>query len=294
MGETIEKFIEYLEKTKHASINTVVSYRRDLNKFALFLQKQGVLVVSKITATNLTSYVLELEKEGRAASTISRSIASMKAFFDYLYHEKVIDEDISVVLKAPRIEKKVPEILTIEEANRLLQQPDGDNAKEIRDKAMLELLYATGMRVSELLHLKVDDVNLSMGYVVCHEGQKERIVPFGKEAKKALEAYIRTSREIMLGEKKQEFLFINCSGTSMSRQGFWKLLKVYAKRADIEKEITPHTLRHSFAAHLVGNGADLKSVQEMLGHSDISTTQIYAGLNGKNIREVYAKAHPRG
>lgn len=294
MQETIGKFIEYLEKEKHSSINTVVSYKRDLNKFALFLEKQGVFSVSKITATNLTSFVLGLEKEGRAASTISRSIASIKAFFDYLFREKIIDKDISGVLKAPKIEKKMPEILTVEEVNRLLEQPEGKNSKEIRDKAMLELLYATGMRVSELLHLKTEDLNLSMGYVICHEGHKERVVPFGKEAKKALERYMKESREQMLGEEKQDFLFINCSGTAMSRQGFWKLLKVYAGRAGIEKEITPHTLRHSFAAHLVGNGADLKSVQEMLGHSDISTTQIYACLNGKNIREVYAKAHPRG
>lgn len=294
MQETIGKFIEYLEKEKHSSINTVVSYKRDLNKFALFLEKQGVFSVSKITATNLTSFVLGLEKEGRAAATISRSIASIKAFFDYLFREKIIDKDISGVLKAPKIEKKIPEILTVEEVNRLLEQPEGRNSKEIRDRAMLELLYATGMRVSELLHLKTEDLNLSMSYAVCHEGHKERVVPFGKEAKRALERYMKEAREQMLGEENQEFLFINCSGTPMSRQGFWKLLKVYAGRAGIEKEITPHTLRHSFAAHLVGNGADLKSVQEMLGHSDISTTQIYAGLNGKNIREVYAKTHPRG
>ncbi len=294
MQKTIGKFIEYLEKEKHSSVNTVVSYKRDLSKFALFLENQGIFGVSKITVTNLTSYVLFLEKEGRAASTISRSIASIKAFFNYLYHEKLVEKDISDVLKAPRIEKKIPEVLTIEEVSLLLEQPEGRNSKEIRDKAMLELLYATGMRVSELIHLKVTDLNLSMEYAVCHEGQRERIVPFGKEAKKALERYMDEARANMVGEEKQEFLFVNCSGAPMSRQGFWKLLKVYASRAGIEKEITPHTLRHSFAAHLVGNGADLKSVQEMLGHSDISTTQIYASLNGKNIREVYAKAHPRG
>ena len=294
MQETIGKFIEYLEKEKNSSINTIVSYKRDLNKFALFLEKQGVFDVSKITATNLTSYVLFLEKKGLAASTISRSIASIKAFYDYLFHEGKIEKDISRVLKAPKIEKKIPEILTVEEVNLLLNQPEEKNQKGIRDKAMLELLYATGMRVSELLHLKVGDLNLSMGYVVCHEGHKERVVPFGKEAKKALERYVNEARDSMLGEENQEFLFVNCSKSGMSRQGFWKLLKVYASRAGIEKEITPHTLRHSFAAHLVENGADLKSVQEMLGHSDISTTQIYASLNGKNIREVYSKSHPRG
>lgn len=294
MQETIEKFIEYLEKEKHASINTIMSYKRDLNKFALFLDKQGVFDVSKITATNLTSYVLFLEKEGRAAATISRNIASIKAFFDYLFRNGQIEKDISHVMKAPKIEKKIPEILTVEEVNLLLEQPEDKNSKGIRDKAMLELLYATGMRVSELLHLKIEDVNLAMGYVVCHEGHKERVVPFGKEAKRALARYINDARGSMLGEGKQDFLFVNCSKTAMSRQGFWKLLKVYANRAGIEKEITPHTLRHSFAAHLVGNGADLKSVQEMLGHSDISATQIYADINGKNIREVYSKSHPRG
>lgn len=294
MQETIGKFIEYLEKEKHSSINTIMSYKRDLNKFALFLEKQGVFAVSKITATNLTSYVLLLEKEGRAASTISRNIASIKAFFDYIFQNGQIEKDISRILKAPKIEKKIPEILTVEEVSLLLEQPEEKNPKGIRDKAMLELLYATGMRVSELLHLRVEDLNLSMGYVVCHEGQKERIVPFGKEAKKALERYMGEARGQMLGEEKQDILFLNCSKKAMSRQGFWKLLKIYAVRAGIEKEITPHTLRHSFAAHLVGNGADLKSVQEMLGHSDISTTQIYADLNGKNIREVYSKSHPRG
>lgn len=294
MKKTVDKFAEYLTNEKQSSANTVMSYKRDLNKFALFLESQGVFVVSKITATNLTAYALVLEKEGRAASTISRSIASIKAFFDYLYHEKLVDKDISNVLKAPKIEKKLPEILTIEEVNLLLEQPKGKDTKSIRDKAMLELLYATGMRVSELLHIRLEDLNLSMGYVVCREGGKERVVPFGKEAKKALERYLKEARDKMLGDKEQEMLFINCSGSAMSRQGFWKLLKIYADRAGIEKEITPHTLRHSFAAHLVGNGADLKSVQEMLGHSDISTTQIYAGINGKNIREVYSKTHPRG
>ncbi len=294
MQKTIEKFVEYLHNEKRVSMNTELSYKRDLKKFALFLENQGIFSVSKITSTNLTSYILQLEKEGRAPSTISRNIASIKAFFDFLYHEKLVDKDISDILKAPKIEKKAPGILSVKEVALLLDQPSGKSAKELRDKAMLELLYATGMRVSELIHIKVSELNLSMGFVICHEGQKERIVPIGKEAKKALELYLKEARTDLLHGKEQEELFINCSGNVMSRQGFWKLLKVYAQRAGIEKEITPHTLRHSFAAHMVENGADLRSVQEMMGHSDISSTQMYANLNGKNIRDVYAKAHPRG
>lgn len=294
MQKTMEDFVEYLRSEKQVSVNTELSYKRDLSKLALFLEKQGIVDVAKITPTDLTSYVLQLEEEGRASSTISRSIASIKAFYAYLYQAGRVKKDISGVLKAPRIEKKMPEILSVEEVGRLLEQPDEKNVKGLRDKAMLELLYATGMRVSELIHIKSGDVNLSMGYVLCHEGSKERAVPFGKEAKKALNRYLKDARDTMDPTKEQEELFLNCSGTPMSRQGFWKLLKVYAKKAGIDKEITPHTLRHSFAAHLVGNGADLRSVQEMLGHSDISTTQMYANLNKKNLREIYTKTHPRG
>ena len=294
MQKTMEAFVEYLHNVKRVSVNTEVSYRGDLSKFVRFLEEQGINAVEKITTTNLTSYVMRLEKEGRALSTISRSIASIKAFFDYLYHEKVISKDISDVLKPPRIEKKIPEVLSVHEMNRLLDQPIGRNPKEQRDKAMLEVLYGTGIRVSELVQLKLSDVDLNMGYLICRKGAKERIVPFGKEAKKALQTYLKDARDKMTGDQEPEELFVNYSGNPMSRQGFWKLLKQYAQRAGIEKEITPHTLRHSFAAHLVGNGADLKSVQEMLGHSDISTTQVYANINSNNLREVYAKAHPRG
>lgn len=294
MQKTMEDFVEYLRSEKQVSVNTELSYKRDLSKLALFLEKQGIVDVAKITPTDLTSYVLQLEKEGRASSTISRSIASIKAFYAYLCQTGMIKKDISGVLKAPRIEKKAPEILSVEEVGRLLEQPDEKNVKGLRDKAMLELLYATGMRVSELIHIKSDDLNLSMGYVLCREGSKERAVPFGKEAKKALNRYLKDARDTMDPAKEQEELFLNCSGTPMSRQGFWKLLKVYAKKAGIEKEITPHTLRHSFAAHLLGNGADLRAVQEMLGHSDISTTQMYMNLNKKNLRDIYTKTHPRG
>ena len=203
-------------------------------------------------------------------------------------------QDLSEQLKAPKIEKKVPEIMSPEEVIRLLEQPCGDTAKEIRDKAMLELLYATGIRVTELITLKNSDVNMQMGVILCRDRSKERIIPFGAAARNALIRYLDGTRDAMLENKASEVLFVNCSGQPMSRQGFWKLIKYYAKKAGIKADITPHTLRHSFAAHLVENGADLRSVQEMLGHSDISTTQIYANMNHSHIREVYAKAHPRG
>ena len=196
-------------------------------------------------------------------------------------------------LKPPKVEKKTPETLTVEEVNLLLDQPSGDSPKEIRDKAMLELLYATGIRVSELIGLKISDVNLSTSSITCKHGSSERSIPFSNTAKAAITKYLKDTRSAMVDDNAGDILFTNCSGQPMSRQGFWKLIKYYGNKAGIEKDITPHTLRHSFAAHLVENGADLKSVQEMIGHSDISTTQIYADLSNSKIREVYAKAHPR-
>ncbi len=294
MENEINAFISYLHNVKKMSNNTEMSYRRDLEKVRLFLEARGITDVRKASAKDLQEYISSLEGQHFAAATVSRNIASIKAFFHYLESEGILSEDISGVLKAPKIEKKIPEILSMEEVVRLLEQPSGNTPKEIRDKAMLELLYATGIRVSELISLQLTDVNMRAGSIICRDRNKERIIPFGKAAKKALTKYLNGTREEMLENKKADALFVNCSGQPMSRQGFWKLIKYYAKKADIKADITPHTLRHSFAAHLVENGADLKSVQEMLGHSDISTTQIYANLNYHHIREVYAKAHPRG
>lgn len=294
MENHIDAFILYLHNMKKTSENTELSYRRDLFKVQVFMENRGIGDVDGITKDDLDAYVESMEEKKFAAATISRNIASLKAFYHYLVKEGIVTEDIAEELKAPKIEKKIPEILTMDEVIRLLNQPKGDSPKEIRDKAMLELLYATGIRVSELISLKVSDVNLKMGYILCRDSNKERIIPFGREAKHALIKYLDKTREEMLGSNDSDVLFSNCSGQAMSRQGFWKLIKYYAKKADIKSEITPHTLRHSFAAHLVENGADLRSVQEMLGHSDISTTQIYANMNHNHIREVYAKAHPRG
>ncbi len=294
MKREIDSFIFYIHNEKNTSVNTELSYRRDLSKVASFLEDKGITDVSKITPELLSDYIDDLTAHNFADATISRNIASMKAFGQYLMSEGMVAEDASVMLKAPKMKKKIPEILTQEEVIRLLDQTVGDTPKKIRDKAMLELLYATGIRVSELIGLKISDVNLQMGILICHDEHKERVIPFGGEAKKALIAYLNHTREEMLGENTSDVLFANCSGEPMSRQGFWKLIKYYAKKAGITADITPHTLRHSFAAHLVENGADLRSVQEMLGHSDISTTQIYATMNHSHIRDVYAKAHPRG
>ncbi len=294
MEYVVREFISYLHNEKKMSENTELSYKRDLTKLCAFLNEQGINDFAKVTATNLNSYVLYMEKKQFKPATISRNIASIKAFYMFLYKEKRIDEDVSDKLKAPKIEKKAPEIMTMKEVAQLLEQPSGDSSKEIRDKAMLELLYATGIRVSELISLKLSEVNMQMGFIQCKDAGKERVIPFGNKARNALIKYLENSRSEMVADADNDILFVNCSGQPMSRQGFWKLIKFYAKKAGIAADITPHTLRHSFAAHLVENGADLKSVQEMLGHSDISTTQIYVSLNRNHIRDVYTKAHPRG
>ena len=294
MESSIQSFIGYMHETKDTSTNTEMSYKRDLLKVDKFLKAKGVSELKAITEQDLVEYIADLSGQGFKAATISRNIASLKAYFHYLTAQGLVDKDISVSLHAPKIEKKVPEIMTTEEINALLAQPSGNSAKEIRDKAMLELLYATAIRVTELITLKVSDLNLANDTIVLRDSKKTRTVPFGKPAKDALARYLDGTRESMVEDKSSDYLFANCSGQSMSRQGFWKLIKYYTKKAGIEADITPHTLRHSFAAHLVENGADLKSVQEMLGHSDISTTQIYANMNQNHLREVYSKAHPRG
>ena len=289
----IQEFIDYLHNTRGTSKNTEVSYERDLKKLEKYLTEGGFETAEQITSTVLNSYVLYMERKNFAASSISRSIASIRAFFQFLTQKYRWKENPAEKLKAPKIEKKLPDILSVEEVELLLKQPKENTAKGIRDRAMLELLYATGIRVSELISLKVKDINLKLGYLTCSSGERERVIPFGTTAKQAVEHYMEGARKILLGEQESDYLFLNCSGKSMSRQGFWKVLKGYAASAGIQQDITPHTLRHSFAAHLVQNGADLKSVQEMMGHSDISTTQIYMNMNIHKIRDVYMKAHPR-
>lgn len=291
----INHFIIYLREIKKTSKNTEVSYQRDLMQLASFLGQQGIIEVGKVTKTSLNSYILYLEKAGRATTTISRTLASMKAFFHYECTQGNIGKDPAELIKAPKVEKKEPIILTVDEVNCLLSQPDGETPKEFRDRAMLELLYATGIRVSELINLKKSDVNLTVGYITCKDEHKERMIPFGKVSKLALSAYMERGREHLLKEQDSEWLFTNCNGRPMSRQGFWKIVKFYGDKAGIKADITPHSLRHSFAAHLLRNGADIHVVQAMLGHSDMATTQMYMNYAQKEaVRHAYTGVHPRG
>lgn len=291
---SIDAFIVYLHDVKKTSRNTEMSYQRDLNKMCKFFKENGIKTITQVNEEALNTYVLYLKENDFANATISRHIAAIKGWYVFLLKEGLVNEDYAENLKAPKIEKKTPEILQMEEVVKLLEEPKGKNPKELRDKAMLELLYATGIRVTELISLTTSQLNMQMNYIICNDGNKDRIIPFGMKAREALLNYLEYSRNIMINDPKADVLFVNCSGQAMSRQGFWKLIKYYAGKAGITTDITPHMLRHSFAAHLVENGADLKSVQEMMGHSDISTTQIYAKLNQNKLRDVYSKAHPRG
>ena len=279
MQETIQSFTDYLQTEKKASKNTEVSYQRDLRKLAVFLKEHGIEKPEQMNATVLNSYLLYLEREHFSPATISRSIAAIHMFCQYACQEGKMVSDPSKALQPPRVERKMPEILSIAEVDLLLRQPKTDTPKGIRDKAMLEMLYATGIRVSELIHLKTQDVNLMMGYITCRD-EKERIVPFGGPAKKALEQYLGSARAALMHGRDDDVLFVNCSGGSMSRQGFWKIIKYCGEKAGIEEDITPHTLRHSFAAHLIARGADMRAVQTILGHSDMATTQMYAAYRG--------------
>lgn len=294
MENMIPAFAAYMEQERHSSKSTVESYRRDLRRMLAFLESKDVADLKQVTAAQLNSYILYLERAGFSAATVSRNVASMRAFFHYAEKKRMVGEDPTEQIRPPHIEKKTPGILTAEETARLLAQPGTDSAKGLRDRAMLELLYATGLRVTELITLKNEDIELSMGYVVVRDGEKERAVPFGKAAAGALGRYYAEARPVLLKGEACAYAFVNCSGGPMSRQGFWKLLKHYAGQAGIKEDITPHTLRHSFAAHLVQNGADLRAVQEMMGHADIATTQMYVHMNVEHIRQIYRKAHPRG
>ncbi len=293
MEETINQFVSFLRDIKHVSENTAISYKRDLMKMSGYYGKQGIISPEKVTETNMNTYILWLEKNGCAPTTISRYIASIKSYFHYLLQMGRVKKDPTMLLKGPVLEKKNPNVLSVETIACLLQQPSGDGVKEIRDKAMLELLYATGMKASELISLEMNDVNLNLGYVVCRDKKKERIVPFGLSAKEAINRYLDYSREELLKGKESDIFFLNCSGKKMSRQGFWKIIKYYGERAGIKEEITPQILRHSFAMHLVENGANLHAVQEMMGHSVVATTQIYANMKRTKLNEEYSKAHPR-
>ena len=250
MEQVMPDFITYLTNERNASKSTVSSYCRDLERMFQFLDGKGIKKTDDVTPISLNSYILYLEKEGFSISTVSRNVASMKAYFHYAFGRRLIEKDPTRTIKAPHIEKRVPGVLTQEQVTRLLEQPSRNTAKGIRDKAMLELLYATGMRVSELIAVQMEDVNFSLEYVVCRDAERLRVIPLGGKAKEALKFYLKEARDRLLCGKKGNYLFVNCQGNSMSRQGFWKNLKEYARKAGIEEDITPHTFRHSFAAHL--------------------------------------------
>ena len=291
MESVVSSFIDDLKTSKNLSQNTLDSYTRDIRQFLSYLQDTG-LNFKTVKKTNIIAYILYLQKGNKATSSILRSIASIRAFYHVLIKNGILEYDPTLNLEAPKIEKKPPRILSIEEVDKLLSVPDVHTSKGIRDKAMLEVIYATGIRVSELISLNVEDVNLELGYIKCN-GAKERIIPVGKSALDSIALYIKESRPVFLKNRVDASLFLNFHGERMTRQGFWKIIKYYASQAGIETEITPHTLRHSFASHLIENGADLKSVQQMLGHSDISTTQIYAEMVKNKISDVYKRYHPR-
>lgn len=293
MNTYVKEYTSFMTDIRHKSLNTVESYKRDVTQYISYLDGTGVTDISSTTKTTVLSYLLYLQKEGRASSTVSRTLASLRSYYLFMMQNGVVKSNPTSNLEAPHVEKKIPKILSGEEVELLLEQPKNCDNKGIRDKAMLELLYATGIRVSELINLDVSDVNVPMSFVRCKGGKKERIIPMGHQAKDALENYINNVRKYMVKDENETALFVNCSGARLSRQGFWKLIKYYQHIAGIETDITPHTLRHSFAAHLLENGADLHSIQEMLGHADISSTQVYSRMMNSKIKDVYAKAHPR-
>ena len=293
MESHLEQFVDYLAVTKGSSENTQMSYKRDLSAFLRFIDEIGINDLKMVNKTNVMSYIYNLQKKNRAASTVSRNAASIRAYFSFLFKEKLIDNNPAENLETPKVKKKMPAILNLKEVECLLNQPNVNEIKGIRDKAMLEVLYATGMRVTELVTLKIDDVDIDMEYVLCRTENRTRVIPIGSKAIESLTLYLEKARGALLKNGEDAFLFLNCFGKSMTRQGFWKIIKVYASKAGIDDEITPHILRHSFAYHLIENGADLQSVQEMMGHSDISTTQMYSRINRNKLKEVYNKAHPR-
>ena len=293
MLDLIRAYENYLTKVKQASANTIASYIRDIRQFADWLQDTAGADVVEATQLNISEYLSHLESEGRSAATVSRNLASFKNFYNYVVSSGFLEKTPVTDIHVDRGEKKLPQILTNREIELLLAQPVCIDAKGYRDKAMLEVLYATGMRVTELIGLDIDDVNLSQGIIKCASAKKSRMIPLYPGALKALSVYILNIRSTMLAAPEEKALFVNVGGVRMSRQGFWKILKHYQSMAHIDKEITPHTLRHSFAVHLLENGADLGSLQELMGHSDISSTQMYTHMVNNKLRSVYEKCHPK-
>ena len=293
MPDHIADYCRYLTEEKHAQKNTLNSYARDLNQFQTWLMANGITDLKKVKKETVNEYLQYMSGKGKSPATVTRSTASIRSFYNYMLREGRVKTNPAKAVTSQKVERKYPEILTNREVELFLEQPKCVDEKGFRDHAMLELLYATGIRVSELIGLNVEDVNLTVGFIRCTTHGKERIIPLYTAAVKALREYMEKIRPRIIADENQQALFVNMSGERMSRQGFWKIIKYYQEKAEINKDITPHTLRHSFAVHLLENGADLRSIQEMLGHADISSTQIYTHVVKKHLKDVYQKAHPR-
>lgn len=292
MEKQIKLFLEFLENDKKLSTNTLQSYKRDITQYQEYIDKNGLNYL-KINHEEIDKYFESLKGMNKKTSTISRNLATIRSFYQFLLRTKKIKKDPTIGVQSPKVEKKVPSILTSKEVELLLEQPKSIDLKGIRDKAMLEFAYATGMRVTEIISLNISDVNLDQSYVVCNAGFKKRNIPLGSISLKALKDYIEKARPILIKDENISALFVNINGKRLTRQGFWKIVKFYKEQAHITKDITPHVLRHSFATHLLQNGADLKAIQTMLGHSDISSTQVYMQFQNENLKDIYRKAHPR-
>ena len=292
MTDLVSAYEAYLKTEKNASANTVSSYLRDVHQYASAMAEHEV-ELSDATTKDIADYVASLSRQGKSPATVTRSVASIKSFYQFLLLKGYVSQNPAKGISPAKVERKLPQVLTGKEVELFLEQPECNDLKGYRDRAMLELLYATGIRVSELIDLDVDDLNLPGGVLKCYSKGKERVIPLYSAAVRALSEYVHNIRPQLVNTVDETALFVNMNGERMSRQGFWKLIKYYQEKAGIQKDITPHTLRHSFAAHLLENGADLRSIQEMLGHSDISSTQIYSKLLNQKIKDVYKKAHPR-
>ena len=292
MDRQLKFFFEFLENEKKLSENTLQSYKRDLKQFKRYIEACEVHY-NRVKEEDIKDYIRELQENGKKPSSISRCIASIRSFYQFVLKRKKIKVDPTANIQAPKIEKRVPSVLTSKEVALLLEQPKDVDLKGIRDKAMLEFAYATGMRVTEIINLNIENVNIEEGYVICRTGAKQRNIPLGSLSLSALKEYIEDARPILIKNEREKALFVNVNGKRLTRQGFWKIVKYYKEQAHITKDITPHVLRHSFATHLLQNGADLKAIQTMLGHSDISSTQVYMQFQDSGLKDIYQKAHPR-
>ena len=292
MEKQIKQFLDFLQNEKRVSNNTLQSYSRDIHQYESYLSQNRINYI-KVDCHKINEYLKHLQDIGKKTSTISRNLASIRSFYQYLIRIKKIKHDPTENIQSPKVEKRVPSVLTSEEVEKLLSQPKDVDLKGTRDKAMLEVAYATGMRVTEIISLDAEDVNLEEGFITCKSTNKQRNIPLGSISIAALREYINDARPIMIKDENEKALFVNVNGKRLTRQGFWKIIKYYKEQAHIDKDITPHVLRHSFATHLLQNGADLKAIQNMLGHSDISSTQVYMQFQDSGLREMYKRTHPR-